>query len=99
MYRPERVAWIMETDRKFYQPYHESPTLALSHAVKNGTIGELLGFGLRRLNAPSHPPVLIVDGSQVLTGFHAPADEAEQFAPNAPSLPFQLGRDLTVLID
>ena len=100
VYRSELVGRVMEADRKFYRPHHESQTAALWRAVSQGAIGELLGFGLRTLNAPGHRRVLIVDGRQVLTGFHAPADEAEEFAAErAFDYAFHLGREVTVVID
>lgn len=99
-YRVELVTAIMESDRKFYRPQHESVSAALGRVVRQGAMGELLGFGLRTLNAPGHRRVLIADGSHVLTGFHAPANDAERFAAErAFDYAFHLGRDVTVVID
>ena len=99
-YRVELVISIMESDEKFYRPHHESVPTALWRVVRQGAMGELLGYGFRTLNAPNHRRVLIADGSHVLTGFHAPADSAEQFAAErAFDYAFHLGRDVTVLID
>ena len=63
-------------------------------------MGELLGYGLRTLNAPGHRRILIADGSHVLMGFHAPSGLAEKFAAErAFDYSFHLGRDVTVVID
>jgi hypothetical protein len=99
-YRAELVTRIIQSDRKFYRPHHESIPAALWRVVRQGAMGELLGYGLRTLNAPNHRRVLIADGTHVLTGFQAPAASAERFAAErAFDYAFHLGRAVTVVID
>ncbi len=63
-------------------------------------MGELLGYGMRTLNAPGHRRVMIADGSHLLMGFHAPANSAEHFAAErALDYEFYLGRAVAVVID